>query len=234
MENRYFWNRTVVDPKIKIFTFAIFFIAVFGVWLFSFQELRGFPIISTIRTPMDDNLKNQKIAMIIAFRDFQDDEYFISKEILEKAEAEITTVSTEQGTAIGVQGGEVEVSLVLGSLRVSDFDAIVFIGGPGALRYLDNESSYDIVKKTVSENKVLAAICISPVVLANAGVLSGKKATVWSSPLDKEAIRILEKKGAVYQEAPAVIDGKIITADGPASAAQFADAIIDVLTRVIR
>lgn len=234
MENRYFWNRTVVDPKIKIFTFAIFFIAVFGVWLFSFQELRGFPIISTIRTPMDDNLKNQKIAMIIAFRDFQDDEYFISKEILEKAEAEITTVSTEQGTAIGVQGGEVEVSLVLGSLRVSDFDAIVFIGGPGALRYLDNESSYNIAKKTVSENKVLAAICISPVVLANAGVLSGKKATVWSSPLDKEAIRILEKKGAVYQEAPAVIDGKIITADGPASAAQFADAIIDVLTRVIR
>jgi len=180
---------------------------------------------------MPNILQNKKIAMIIAFRDFRDEEYFIPKKILEGTGAEITTVSNKSGIAVGADGGDVEVNLLLESLNPVDFDAIVFIGGPGCLGNLDNEESYRIIQETVSQNKVLASICISPVILAKAGVLEGKKATVWSSIMDKSAVKILKNSGVIYQSDSVVVDGKIVTADGPAAAKKFAEAIINLLTK---
>lgn len=176
-------------------------------------------------------LQGKKVAMIIAFRDFRDAEYFIPKEILEGAGAKITTVSTKLGTAIGADGGDTEVDLLLENLNVADFNGIVFIGGPGCLQYLDNESSYKVVRETVEQNKVLGSICISPMILAKAGVLSGKRATVWSSPMDKGPIRILEEGGAIYQDEMVVVDGKLITGNGPAAAEKFTQTLIETLTR---
>ncbi|MBZ9572181.1 DJ-1/PfpI family protein [Patescibacteria group bacterium] len=178
---------------------------------------------------MPETLENKKIAMIIAFRDFRDVEYLVPKEILEKAGAKITTVSTNSGTAIGADGGDVEVDLLLKELNPADFDAIVFIGGPGCLQYLDNESSYKVAKKTVEQNKVLGSICISPLILAKAGVLSGKRATVWSSSMDRGPVRILEEGGAIYQADLVVVDGKLITGNGPVAAKEFGEKIIEAL-----
>jgi protease I len=171
-----------------------------------------------------------KIVIVIAFKDFRDEEYFVPKEVLGKAGAEIKTASTEKGKAIGADGGEVEVNLLVKDINPADFDAVVFIGGPGCLKYLDNESSYKIAKETISQGKVLAAICISPVILAKAGVLKGKKATVWSSSMDKSPIKTLEDNGAIFEDKPVVVDGKIITGVGPSAAREFGMKIVEVLT----
>jgi len=176
-------------------------------------------------------LEGKEIAMIIAFRDFRDAEYFVPRDILEEAGAKIITVSTKLGTAIGADGGDVEVDILAQDLNPADFDGIVFIGGPGCLQYLDNENSYRIVKETVEQNKVLGSICISPMILAKAGVLSGKRATVWSSPMDRGPIRILEEGEAIYQADPVVVDGKLITGNGPAAAKEFGESLIEALTR---
>jgi len=177
----------------------------------------------------EKNLKEKSIVMIIAFRNFRDAEYFVPKEILEEVGVEVKTVSNQKGIAIGADGGEVEVDLLISELNPAEFDGVVFIGGPGAIQYLDNENSYKVAQETVSQNKILASICVSPVILAKAGVLSGKRATVWSSPLDKSPVRILEKNEAIYQEKSVVVDGKIVTANGPAAAEEFAKAIITAL-----
>ena len=174
-------------------------------------------------------LENKRIVMITAFKDFRDEEYFVPREILEAAGAEIKTASNQKGTAIGADGGEVEVDLLVSEVNSAEFNAVVFIGGPGCLENLDNEDSYKVAKETVSQNKVLAAICISSTILAKAGVLQGKKATVWSSIMDKSAVKILKEKGAIYQDTPVVVDGKIITGSGPAAAKEFGEAIIKAL-----
>jgi protease I len=198
---------------------------------------------------MPKNLENKKIVMIIAFKDFRDEEYFVPKEILEKAGAEIKTASNRIGTAIGADGGEVKVDLLVSQINpaklddlqskssrnsiqsISFFDAIVFIGGPGCLENLDNESSYQVAKDTVLQGKVLASICISPIILAKAGVLRGKKATVWSSALDKSPIEVLEENEVIYTAESVVQDGKIITANGPIAAKEFGEAIVEALTK---
>lgn len=167
-----------------------------------------------------------RIAIIIAFTGFKDEEYFIPREIFEKERIDIVTVSNQDGIARGVSGAEVIVDIKIEDFNIDDYDGVVFVGGPGCLKNLDNEPSYKIIQETVEQNKVLASICISPVILARAGVLKGKKATVWSDTLDKSPIKIIEENGAIYQDKNVVVDGKIITASGPQSAEGFAEEVI--------
>jgi protease I len=86
--------------------------------------------------------------------------------------------------------------------------------------YFDDPVAQNIAKEAVRENKILAAICIAPVILANAGVLRNKKATVF--PSEKET---LINAGAQYTGKDVEVDGNIITASGPQAAEKFAATI---------
>jgi protease I len=173
--------------------------------------------------------KNKKIALIIAFRDFNDEEYLIPKQALETVGFETVITSSNLGEAIGSYGAEATIDLLMKDLEVKDFAAIVFIGGSGSSKYFEDPNAHRIALEVVLEGKLLAAICIAPVILARAGVLKEKNATVWSSGFDKSFINILKKEGANYMAKSVVIDGKIITASGPAAAKAFAAEIIDKL-----
>jgi protease I len=170
-----------------------------------------------------------KVAVIIAFEDFRDEEYFKTVDAFAKYEIEKVSVSTEMGEARGADGEDVNIDLTVDELKVEDYDAVVFIGGPGAIDYLDNEKSYNIARETIKKKKILAAICISPTILAKAGVLKGKKATVWSSSADKQPIKILEQNGAIFVDKKVVQDGRIITANGPQAAETFGEKIAENL-----
>jgi protease I len=103
----------------------------------------------------------------------------------------------------------------------------VFIGGPGAEVYFHDDTAHDLVNEAVAKNKVVAAICIAPCILAYAGVLNGKNATVWSD--SKEYINILEAEGAHYTGDTVTVDGKLITANGPDATQSFAKMIVKLL-----
>jgi len=170
-----------------------------------------------------------KVAIIIAFKNFRDEEYFIPKDILEDNGFAVETISTEIGLAIGGDGGEAEVDLCLADLNINEFDALVFVGGPGAYAFIEDESVWQIIRQARNKGKLLAAICIAPAILAKAGVLQGKKATIWSSIMDKKSIKILQENGAEYLNKAIVQDGKIITANGPSAAKDFAETIVQML-----
>jgi len=171
----------------------------------------------------------KKIAIIIAFNNFRDEEYFIPKQVLEMEGNKVITVSSQLGKAIGTYGGEVNIDMILEDIKINEFDAIIFAGGSGALAYLENKTCWEIAKHAISNKKVLGAICIGPTILARAGVLLNKKATVWSSPLDKSAIKILKEGGAIFGDNQVVQDGNIITANGPEASRKFGEAIARLL-----
>ena len=95
---------------------------------------------------MGKTLSGKKIAMIIAFREFRDEEYFIPKQILQGAGAQIKTVSTSLGQAIGKLGGDTKVDLKLTELKVEDYDTVLFIGGPGAAKHIDDEKFHQVAQ----------------------------------------------------------------------------------------
>ncbi len=162
-----------------------------------------------------------QIAYLIAHKNFRDEEYFIPHGILLKAGIKVKTFSDKGGLAIGSQGGDVETEKIE-NIKMRDFTGIVLAGGSGAVKYLDNEKVYSLLNKFKENKKLIAAICISPTILSKANLLDSKKATVWTSLMDKSAVKILEENGAIYKKDSVVVDGDIITADGPDAAERFA------------
>lgn len=169
-----------------------------------------------------------KIAYLIAFRNFRDEEYFIPKRIFEDSGHKVKTFSSKKGEAIGSEGGSTKTENLV-ELDPKEFDAIVIAGGQGAPKHLDNEEIYSLVNEFYDRKKLVAAICISPTILAKAGLLQDRKATVWSSSLDKSAVKTLEKHGANYVSESVVCDGKIITGNGPQAAKNFAKRVVENL-----
>ncbi len=170
-------------------------------------------------------LIGKNIAMIIARNNFRDEEFLKPREILENAGAEITIASSSLGAAAGMLGAKVMIDKQLKDIDVSAYDAVVFVGGTGASEFWDDATAHQIANETVAQDKVLAAICIAPVTLARAGVLKDKKATVWHSEQGK-----ITSEGCTYTASAVEVDGKIITANGPTSAEEFGNAIIDALS----
>ena len=171
----------------------------------------------------------KKAVMVIAFQGFQDFEYSETRRVLEAADIEIVVASSLKGDAQGKSGQSVTVDKVIDEVVPEDFDALVFIGGPGALEYVENSSAHQLAQQAVNKDKILAAICIAPGILAKAGVLKGKQATVWSDSVNKSTIEVLEKGGAEYLDQAVVVDGKIITGNGPEAAAEFGQKIVEAL-----
>ena len=171
----------------------------------------------------------KKALLIIAHEDFRDEEYFETKEVLESHGIKVATASDKKGNALGAYGGETQASLSLEEIDPDKYDAIVFIGGAGASRYLDNEKLYGLINKIGGE-KVIGAICVAPTILAKSGILKGKACTVWSSNMDKSCIRIVEEHGGKCRDEKIIKDGNVITANGPAASQEFGLALAEALT----
>lgn len=172
---------------------------------------------------------NKRVVFVVSFKDFRDEEYFIPKQLLESKGVQVITASNEKGIAIGFYGGETNVDIYINEIQPSDFDALVYVGGSGCLSSLNNETSWFIIQKFFTNNKIIAAICISPVILADSGILKNRKATVWCSPMKKDAVKKLKESEVKFVNSSIVIDDKIITANGPAAVNEFAESIYTLI-----
>jgi protease I len=132
--------------------------------------------------------------------------------------------STTLSEISGMNGAKARADILLKDVMVKDFDAVVFIGGSGAEQYTDDPLSHKIAQESVAEGKITAAICLGPVILANAGILKDKKATCYPTNGDK-----LTAAGVNYTASLVEKDGNIITADGPNSAQEFGEEIYKAL-----
>lgn len=177
---------------------------------------------------LESNL-NYRAVIIIAFQGFQDFEYQTTKEVLESLGIRTTTISSKLGEAIGKFGQVVNIEKTFSDIEVERFGAVVFIGGPGAADYIEDDSAHQLARQAIEKDKILGAICLAPAILARAGVLENKKATVWSSPLDKETVDILKEGHAEYINQPIVVDGLIVTANGPIVAEEFGQKVGELL-----
>ena len=173
----------------------------------------------------EGKLKGKKIVMIIAASMFDSDEFKDPKDIFEQGGAKIIVASStlSEETSTGFYKLTVKPDILINDVKVKDFDAIVFIGGFGVGEYFDNPVAHNIAKQALEQKKILAAIGLASTILANAGLLNGKKATASNS-------YSIKQRGAIYTGKPVERDGNIITATGPSTTIQFGEAIVSALS----
>lgn len=170
----------------------------------------------------------KKALMIVAKSDFEQKEYKNTRSELDAAGVVCSIASTKVGTLKGNKGKRIQSTMLLKDVDPAEYDAIVIIGGNGIKKVWKNDEAHRIVKQAAAEGQVVAAICAGPGILAYADVLDGKKGTAHPK---SGARRVMKSHGCDYQSDSVVVDGNIITANGPNAAIKYGKEIVAALNK---
>ncbi|HAJ92282.1 MAG TPA: DJ-1 family protein [Gammaproteobacteria bacterium] len=146
-------------------------------------------------------------------------------DLLRRAGIDVITAGLDEQPVHASRGVTLLPDMSLDEALPLEFDMVILPGGlPGADHLRDDPRVIHLLKKMAAADRYTAAICAAPRVLAHAGLLDGKRATSFPGALDIDTV-----PGIDYQEAPVVMDGKVITSRGPGTAMDFALALIEAL-----
>lgn len=146
-------------------------------------------------------------------------------DLLVRAGVQVTTAGLEPGPVTASRGVTLVPDTTLDEALAHDYDMVVLPGGgPGAERLDSDPRIGELLKKMAAKDKYTAAICAAPKVLANAGLLTGRKGTSYPGFVDRMAI-----PNFTYLEQPVVQDGNVITSRGPGTAMDFALHLVELL-----
>lgn len=138
----------------------------------------------------------------------------------------------------------------LADVKAQDFDTIFYVGGHGPMWDLvDNPDSIALIESFYDSGKPVAAVCHSPAVFHRAKykgepLVKGKRVTGFTNG-EESAVHLtevvpflvedeLKRIGGNYQKAAdwesfAIVDGRVITGQNPASSTAAAKALLNVV-----
>ncbi len=151
---------------------------------------------------------------------FEEIETFTVVDVLRRAGITVVLVGLQSGPVASVRKVSVIPDDSLENVKADDFDMIILPGGqPGTTNLGADVRVKRLLNEFNTAGKCISAICAAPSVLAEAGLIKGKRVTAYPSYKDK-------LDGAQYVESAVVSDGTIITSQGPGTAIAFALAIV--------
>src|SRR5438093_11506598 len=93
-----------------------------------------------------------------------------------------------------MKAGAVQADISIADAKADDYASLVLCGGSSVPEFFWNDKKLqELVSAMAAAGKVVAAICLSTVVLAKAKLLAGREATVYFLP---QAIQELQDAGA--------------------------------------
>jgi hypothetical protein len=114
-----------------------------------------------------------KILIAVAPERFRDEELMVPVAAFQKADIAYDIASTRRGPCSGMLGAKTTATLAFGEVDPNLYGVIVIIGGGGSQVHLWNDPVLrKLVQSFHASRKIVAAICLSPVVLAHAGILN--------------------------------------------------------------
>lgn len=151
-------------------------------------------------------------------------------DILTRGGIEVVTAGLDDKPVKASRGMTLLPNVSLDQVLNDSFDMIVLPGGqPGADNLNSDSRIHELLKRMAAEGKYTAAICAAPKVLADAGLLDGRKATSFPGVLDKMDLPRVD-----VQLERLVIDDKVMTSRGPGTAMDFALALVEKLAGKVK
>lgn len=146
-------------------------------------------------------------------------------DLLRRAGINVVTAGLDDQPVRASRGVVLIPDVTLDQALLQDFDMVVLPGGgPGSDNLDQDDRIRQLLRLMAERERFTAAICAAPKVLANAGLLAGRRATGYPGILEAMGLR-----GVDLESQPVVRDGKIITSRGPGTAMDFALELIAVL-----
>jgi len=144
-------------------------------------------------------------------------------DVLRRADVRVTTVSlTESLTVHAAHRIALMADALWPEVDLDSFAAVVLPGGgKGTENLLADKRVLEAVQAFAESDRLVAAVCAAPTVLAKAGVLDGRRATCFPT-----CAKLLGKS---YDDAPVIVDGNIVTGQGPGTAMLFSLVLVQQL-----
>ena len=139
--------------------------------------------------------------------------------ILRGAKIDVDMVGIVGNVITSGRGVRIIMDKSLRDVDVRNYDGIVIPGGTrGCINLGKSEKVKSLINEFYDQGKLVAGICAAPKVLADAGVLETKKATIYPG---------MERDIPYPRDEKVVVDGNVITSQGPGTAIDFALAIVE-------
>ncbi len=146
-------------------------------------------------------------------------------DLLNRAHLEVTVAGLEEGPALASHGVTLMPDCLLDQVLDHEFDMIVLPGGmPGTDILAGDERVTALLTKMASEGKFVAAICAAPRILAQMGLLDGRRATGYPGFLEQKDWPAITCTGK-----PVEWDRNVITSRSAGTAMEFALVLIEAL-----
>ncbi len=150
-------------------------------------------------------------------------EAIITADVLRRADWHIDICSLDNTTIVASRKIKIVADISLNEANCNDYEIIILPGGAkGVENFIKSKMLMQIVKEMFEKKLYIAAICAAPMVLKEAGILAGKKFTCHPSVI-QQILPFVPLKERV------VVDGKVITAQGPGVSFEFALKIVEVI-----
>ena len=155
---------------------------------------------------------------------FEEIEALTPVDLLRRAGVEVRTVGLNGKIIYGSHAIGVEADMTIEELDVSDAEMLVLPGGLGGVASIRGcAKALEAVKAVWAAGKYVTAICAGPTVLAELGLLTGKRATCYPGQIPNMCDAL------VVENAACVTDGRVITGTSAGTAVPFALALIEAL-----
>ncbi|NEX18746.1 DJ-1/PfpI family protein [Thiorhodococcus mannitoliphagus] len=146
-------------------------------------------------------------------------------DLLRRAEIEVVTAGLTEGPVKASRGTVLVPDTTLDAVKDEDFAMVVLPGGLPGARYLEEDGRIRaILERHQRQGSYTAAICAAPKVLASAGLLDGRRATSYPGALLAADFPKVE-----LVDAPVIVDGSVVTSQGPGTAMDFTLQLIELL-----
>ncbi len=163
-----------------------------------------------------------KVAILLA-PGYEELEAVTVIDVLRRARVDVLITGLSADPVPSARDVKIVPDTTIDQLDPEALDMVVLPGGlPGVANLKKDPRVKDLLEKINQKGKVCAAICAAPRALANFGLLKGKKATIYPSLKD-------ELKEAELTDAPVVVDGHVVTSQGPGTALAFAFKLAELL-----
>jgi 4-methyl-5(b-hydroxyethyl)-thiazole monophosphate biosynthesis len=163
-------------------------------------------------------------ALVPLAEGFEEIEAVTIVDVLRRASIEVVTASLGESPVRGSHGIAVAADRKLDAVLGEEFDAVVLPGGmPGSRTLRDDARVREVIQRAARTEKLVAAVCAAPIALEAAGVLAGKRATVYPGN-ELPSARVVDER--------VVVDGRLVTSRGPGTALEFALVVVEKLAGV--
>ncbi len=144
-------------------------------------------------------------------------------DILRRAGADVSVAGTVDGPITGQNRMKLLADVSLDSIDPSSLDMVVLPGGGLGTENLKKDGRVKkIVEALFSKNKPVAAICAAPTVLSAIGITKDRAVTAY--PGARAGL-----KAKKVSDERVVVDGNVITSQGPGTAIEFALKLVETL-----